>query len=821
MKKMKILELEIANVRGVRDAIVLKPDGNNMAVQGPNGSGKSGVVDALDFLMTGDITRLTGKGTKGITLKHHGKHIDAKPEDAFVKAKIQFDGIDQPVTLLRNISNPKDLSIDPEIDEQIVNDALEIAHRGQHVLSRAEILRFIAAEAGTRADLIQAVLNLNEVEQLRKTFVTIKREADKNVQSEKTAYERSIASIQSTIDLKEFNENELLKIINEKRAVLKGEALEKLDPDTLQKGVSPVADDDKNRVDPEQLKRTINSANEIIKNKSEEIYEKERELRQTVQTLKVDERLKKDLASKRLLSMGISLIDDKTGSCPLCLTPWDTEELKKLLADRQSKANKAEEIETKIKDTTTEISTEVTRLHEFITRINNSCEKLEEKEISEDLKPWIEKLKTWAGELKNSIDDYKTIEELTDDVKTFFTPEKWNEHIKSLTERAGKEKKFTPEQQAWNILTELKPSLKRYLDDREKLAQSIVYAFRAKAAENTYTATKDNVLKNLYDSVNSDFSTYYKHLHGEDENSFYSELKPDGPQLDFKVDFYGRGAHHPRALHSEGHQDSMGLCLYLALNKKISEGKVKLVILDDVVMSIDSSHRRAICKLLNDHFPDVQFVITTHNRTWARQLKTDGVVKSNNMIHFKGWSIDTGPKYQDDTDVWNKIDKDLEDEEVSSAAHKLREHGEYFYENVCDSLKANVPYRSDNRWEFGDYLNGAKQAYKKYLKLAKKSANSWEKEEQVEAFTEIETQANEIIQRTQLEHWGINENVHYTKWKDMGKEDFQPISEAFQDMENLFRCPECQGMIGLNMTKQNPTNIKCPCGNINWNLEMK
>ncbi len=817
---MKILELEIANLRGIKNPISFKPDGENMSIQGPNGSGKSGVVDSLDFLMTGDITRLTGKGTRGITLKTHGKHVDAEAKDAVVTAKIQLEGIDQPITFHRTISNPKVLYMDREIDEQILNDALEIAKRGQHVLSRAEILKFIAAESSTRAEEIQAILNLNEIEQLRKTFVTIKREADKNVQSESTNYERSIAGIQSTIDIKEFSEKQLLKKINENRAVLNGEVVKKLDPDNLQKDVSPVSAEDKERVDPEQLKRIIKAAAEIVQEKGSEVYEKERELRQTVQTLKADEQMKKDLASQRLLNIGISLIDD-SGSCPLCLTPFDEGKLKQFLEERKTRATEAEKFETKIKKLSSEINTEVTRLHEFITRISKACEKLKEEKTTATLKPWIETLKNWNYDLKNALEDYRSIEELTDDTKIFLAPEKWEEHFKTINKKAEKIKKFTPEQQAWNTLTELKSALSRYVQDKEKYEQAQNYAAKAGIVESLYTATKDKVLKDLYDTVNKDFSDYYRFLHGDDENEFYSELKSDGPQLDFKVDFYGRGAHHPRALHSEGHQDSMGLCLYLAINKKISEEKVKLVILDDVVMSIDSNHRRNICKLLNHFFPDVQFIITTHNRTWARQLHTDGVVKSKNMIHFKGWNINTGPKYEADPDVWNKIQANLQDDNVSSAAHLLREQGEYFYENICESLKAKVAYRSDNRWEFGDYINGAKEAYKKYLKLAKKSATSWEKEDDVAAFVEIETQANEVIQRTQMEHWGINENVHYTKWKDMTQEDFLPISEAFQDMENLFKCPECQSAIALNMIGQNPSAIKCQCGKIDWNLEMK
>lgn len=73
---MRIQELEINNIRGIHH-MELKPECRNFLVSGPNGSGKSAIVDSIDFLLTGDISRMKGKGTKGITLKKHGPHIDA------------------------------------------------------------------------------------------------------------------------------------------------------------------------------------------------------------------------------------------------------------------------------------------------------------------------------------------------------------------------------------------------------------------------------------------------------------------------------------------------------------------------------------------------------------------------------------------------------------------------------------------------------------------------------------------------------------------------------------------------------------------------
>jgi len=51
---MKLLELEIHDIRGIRD-LSLNPQSSNIVLWGPNGSGKSAVVDALDFLLTATL----------------------------------------------------------------------------------------------------------------------------------------------------------------------------------------------------------------------------------------------------------------------------------------------------------------------------------------------------------------------------------------------------------------------------------------------------------------------------------------------------------------------------------------------------------------------------------------------------------------------------------------------------------------------------------------------------------------------------------------------------------------------------------------------
>ena len=107
---MKILELDICNVRGI-PYMTLKPEGKNLVVWGLNGSGKSAVVDAIDFLLTGHISRLIGEGTGELSLPRHGPHIDHMPEDAVVRALICLEAISEPIEIKRCMSAPQDVEI--------------------------------------------------------------------------------------------------------------------------------------------------------------------------------------------------------------------------------------------------------------------------------------------------------------------------------------------------------------------------------------------------------------------------------------------------------------------------------------------------------------------------------------------------------------------------------------------------------------------------------------------------------------------------------------------------------------------------------------
>jgi mono/diheme cytochrome c family protein len=125
---IKLISAHIEEMRGIRKLDIDFRKGN-FAISGPNGSGKSGVIDAIEFALTGQISRLTGTGTKGLTIAEHGPHVDKTkfPDAAFVELKVFLPTIGKTATITRKVSSPKKPKIAPA-DKEIKEVFAEI-HR--------------------------------------------------------------------------------------------------------------------------------------------------------------------------------------------------------------------------------------------------------------------------------------------------------------------------------------------------------------------------------------------------------------------------------------------------------------------------------------------------------------------------------------------------------------------------------------------------------------------------------------------------------------------------------------------------------------------
>src|SRR2546426_3739285 len=164
---IKLESAHIEEVRGIRK-LDLDFRKEKFAISGPNGSGKSGVIDAIEFGLTGHIGRLTGRGTKGLSVSEHGPHVDKTkfPDAAFVTLRVFLTGIGKSATITRKVTSPKTPKIEPA-DADVKAALAEIADHPEITLSRREILRFILVEPTKRSEEIQTILKLDEIGETR------------------------------------------------------------------------------------------------------------------------------------------------------------------------------------------------------------------------------------------------------------------------------------------------------------------------------------------------------------------------------------------------------------------------------------------------------------------------------------------------------------------------------------------------------------------------------------------------------------------------------------------------------------------------------
>jgi len=178
---IKIDKIEITEFRGIRNH-VLDPKSASFAVYGKNGTGKSCVVDAIEFALTGNISRLSGKGTGEVSVKDHVPHVDSRnrPDKAKVKIWVSIPSLGKQATIERTVSDIKNPSITPTDDD--VKQVFEtIVNHPEFVLSRRELIKYILATPGDRSDEVQSLLRLNLVEDIRSALKKITNSEKKEV----------------------------------------------------------------------------------------------------------------------------------------------------------------------------------------------------------------------------------------------------------------------------------------------------------------------------------------------------------------------------------------------------------------------------------------------------------------------------------------------------------------------------------------------------------------------------------------------------------------------------------------------------------------
>jgi hypothetical protein len=554
---------------------------------------------------------------------------------------------------------------------------------------------------------------------------------------------------------------------------------------------------------------------------NQELAERWTSLQETVAKLAEDPTVLESLNHRSLVEAGLKLLADDA-ACPLCDLVWETPEgLRAHLDEKIERSKEAASLQQAIRDRAALLSETLRGARAVAQPVVALAENWGQPDARASLAGWSDALLKLQTQLTMEQGPLSLIETLEAGVlkPDELLPKQLDALNKTLEEKPDtsareKAKAFLiTGADRWASLR-----IARSQRERAKRAHAI-----ANAVYTAYTTAADQALTALYDDVQGRFSEFYRQINSEDESGFKAELDPSAGSLDLAVDFYGLGMFPPGAYHSEGHQDGMGVCLYLALVEKLLGDSFQFAILDDVVMSVDSNHRRHFCDLLRTEFADVQFVITTHDPIWAKQMVSSHLIGKRDQMRFQGWTVDSGPAFEQGSDFWDKIEADLQKDDVNGAAHKLRRGLEAELPDLAEDLRARVSYRGDAKYELGELLSAVSGRFSEWLGRAAKSANSWNSQEQKTKIAAIKDAKSKVMLAQQEESWTINALVHYNEWAALSKQDFRPVVDAWRDLLDLFRCdnPQCESWIGVSGSAGLEDSLRCSCGSFNLNLVEK
>jgi recombinational DNA repair ATPase RecF len=814
---IRLESIHIHEFRGIRD-LTLDFNGENFAACGPNGTGKSGIVDAIEFALTGNISRLTGAGTGGLSVKDHGPHVDSrnKPDQAYVTLSVSIPSLrGKKATIRRTIKAANAPAITPnDADVKAAFDDVKI--HPEFVLSRRELIRYVLSEPGQRSKEVQALLRLDEIEKLRTVLQKIANACERDVPALERVEKEAVGQLLSALNITELTKTVVLAAVNPQRELLGLPALTALEATTsLKDGLAATAGEAAPaRVPKAQAFADLTALKEALEQiRAPSFSESCTQAAAEAIALAAEDGVEDGVSREALLQSALTLFDEK--ACPVCDTPFDSEHFRQHVLEKL-KSLEAITVRRKM------LEQQVQPIMDIIHAVGTSLAAM--IEYGPRLKPAPDPtaLKDFKAVLVGRYQQLKKLLPLSETGAVLLaSPEvpDLSVTLEVLVMGIAAIPEPTKQDAARDFLVVGQERLEKYRDAKQKSAMAKQRAARAKQVFELYGRIVTTELENVYKAVETKFSAYYRMVNHQDESAFTAKLMPSIGKLGFDVDFYGRGHFPPGAYHSEGHQDGMGLCLYLALMRHLLGNNFTFAVLDDVLMSVDAGHRREVCGLLKRHFPQTQFIFTTHDEIWLKHMKSEGLVKGRNFAHFRTWNVDVGPKEWDNLDIWAEVDKLLESNDVRGAAALLRHYLEHFFKEACDRLRASVEFRGDAQFTLGDLLPNATSELGKLYGKAKSAANSWNQKEVIETISARDAAFSVVKKKVDSDKWQLNATVHFNEWDNLQKADFVPVVAAFKEFTEAFMCTACHEMYYVVPAHEpKKQTLRCGCAATNLNL---
>lgn len=824
---MKLETLTIENFRGVRGTYEFTPHGRNAVIVGPNGSGKSSLIEAIDFLLTDRITHLSGEGTGVIDQSAVIPNVDVDGECS-VTGAFSADALEGQPRITRDAETRQ---LDPPVDglPAALQQTIETARQGQHILTRSDLLDLVLAQPTSRRDALVELLDLPNIDDrrlvLKRTRETIAEERDEAEASRTSVGDRLRDLTDSAAADRDALRTDVLAAINDLRAQFDAEPLASIEVADVRSDIkSPAAKVSTEALQREQPREELAQLSTWLDDLQAELPDRLRKLHTNLSAFHARETPTVTARRLEFLDLAEEVIPPDAEQCPLCRQQWTkATPLHEEVRNRREQLHDLQELKQRITDTKAEIRS---RLRTGLDHLEYLTKELDAETYPEvaTLNGFIEDLEDCSEQLAGDVFDATQlvrelpIESELDEAPTLALGEPV-EAIQALQRTADDVPDLSATEERYERIQTVADQWAEYERLGERAAELERLRAAAETAEQEFIHARKDVIGDIYDDIAARVQTFYSTIHPDESDASTSiEITDTGAEL--QKEFYDTGEYPPQAVHSEGHLDTLGLCLHLALADYLQQDNESLLLLDDVVMSVDHDHRLAIARMLADEFAEqYQLVITTHDELWAEQLTSQGALRGGHQLWLREWSLDGGVTESrqgiDVTDQWETVREAMDADEMERAAHELRYATERMLQQACLSLDAKVEYDPRQRHTLSDFKDAVCRRLDTLTGRAKDNLDLHDEEEEEvwERADELDDAYGRILDDVGQHLQHVNRRVHWTpgKWLTLRPHEFQEVFEAHREAYELLYCQECGSSIRYEQFDEEYHELRCNC----------
>lgn len=705
-----IRSIRFEHFRGLPDD-EFKLNGKSLVLLGCNGKGKSAVVDGIEFVFSGRVSRFVGSGTGSIDHDDAIRHVKKLG--------------DPKVTLSLSPSNgaiSRSLDTDPPTiaDKQPVKLYFE-QHLGvdSFILRRAKILDFVSDQDADRYRKFIQLLGISNIDNLQRCFVDAEKQAEDRAQRERAAYRTKLAVFRDPVA--RFEPQNLSQILTRISEAVHSFDLEKLaqwsDAEVrlpLLKAMRPEANKDK--ID--SLTRALVSFENPLPIDIGTDIALANALGQKLVELGASS---EDAPRNNIITEASDYLSKRPTetSCPLCEKQFE-QPLVEVLSRLRQRGEALRELREGVANRKTVMSRVERYADTIAAQLGKDIEHsgLLDPTTTQTLRDARASALRWSRSLKHG--------ETSGTASDLAAPQRLStlsatRSACALGLEAQKATLIPPDssklETAIALLERGTASHTEIAASENAIRDATELSRRAALANDAFSKARESAIQKVFEQIAETVLDFYRRLHEFDGTSERSEctalqLKPTSRAaaggLRLAIQFLGlANSKDPRAFLSEGHLDSLGLCLFLA-TVRIFNPPGSLLVLDDVLTSIDKEHRRRVGELLFQEFADYQIVLTTHDEHWHDLLNSSarawGIQGKWSFVKVENWTVDSGPAFSEVDGSWEFIDAHLTEADYRELGGPFRLILEDFLKRTSAKLEVKVKFKIDGKYTAGDFL---------------------------------------------------------------------------------------------------------------------